>query len=426
MSDRDTIISKLKRANQLYSEEKYAEAAKLYQELLTQNQKVNIQLAHSLILSIDWEQVSRLLPKGINYLDYSGWINSVKTGKPVDKQNRPVPWYTYPTIEFIEDKIRKEFQVFEFGAGNSTFWFAQRVKNVISIESDPDWFSYIRSSLPHNVEINLIENAQEYPAQILNYPDFFFDIIVVDGINRNQCAKYAANKLKENGFIIFDNTDNHAYDEGNQYLLKEEFKRIDFYGLIPSYTYKNCTSIFFRDTSLLSRGLLPSEKQSCLGKACFQITNPKKNQNQIPDVSSIKLNKINFVIFPDWEQQEEVIAQDLTNVFKQVFRYSYSNFITLLIDIPSGREEETELILSGVIMNLFMEEQEELSDRVEIKSISNIDIKKWKVISPAIQGRIILQNENKEKIVKLGGNELTSWKPQMLHNLNSEDSKKCN
>lgn len=169
--------------------------------------------------------------------------------------------------------------------------------------------------------------------------------------------------------------------------------------------------------------MLPSEKQSCLGKACFQITNPRENQNQTFEVvDGITSNKINLVIFPDWEQQEEEIAQDLANALKQVFKHPQANSITLLIDVPNGFEKETELILSGIIMNLFMEEAEGLSDKVEIKSIPNIDPKKWRAMFPLLQGRIVLQNENKEKIVKLGVNELTSWEPQMLHDLHSEDS----
>lgn len=121
----------------------------------------------------------------------------------------------------------------------------------------------------------LEENETKYATKISNYPDNYFDIIIIDGANRNECAKFTLNKVKDKGFIIFDNTDNYEFDLGVNWLLDDGYHKIDFYGLIPGYTYKNCTSIFFKDFAILSDRQLPSKKQSCLGLSCFQITNPE-------------------------------------------------------------------------------------------------------------------------------------------------------
>ncbi|MDB9483039.1 hypothetical protein PN476_10470, partial [Dolichospermum circinale CS-537/05] len=270
--------SSLSKGYQKFAEQKFPEAIELFKQAIIENPQFTetglIPLAHSLILATDWEEISRNLPPGINYLQTSGWLNSLYSGKPLNQEAKPIPWYTYPAIEFIENKIYSDFRVFEYGSGNSSLWWSKRVTQVISIENDANWFNYIKENMPSNVELYLIEDDLEYASAILQYEDHLFDVIIVDGSNRNQCAEFAISKVKDQGFIIFDNTDDHRHAPGVEKLQASGFIRIDFYGMIPSYLYKNCTSIFFKDVNLLSRGGLPSEKRSCLGRSCFQITSP--------------------------------------------------------------------------------------------------------------------------------------------------------
>lgn len=269
----------LSKAYQKFAQQSFAEAVELFKQAIADNPQLAntglIPLAHSLVLAVDWQEVSKNLPPDINYLETSGWLNSVYLNKPVNKETKPIPWYTYPAIEFIENKINSDFQIFEYGSGNSSLWWAERVAKVISIESDASWFDYIKENMPSNVELHLLEGDLEYASAINSYEDRYFDVIIVDGINRNQCVEFASTKVKDEGFIIFDNTDDRKHAEGVNKLLESGFVRIDFYGMIPSYLYKNCTSIFFKDVGLLSRGGLPSEKRSCLGRSCFQITSPE-------------------------------------------------------------------------------------------------------------------------------------------------------
>ncbi len=269
----------LERAQRLWEQAQFREAAELYKKILIESpdlarRGLGINLAHSIILSTDWSEVSKNLVQGINYLESSGWIKSLLVGKPINYEIKPLPWYTYPAIEFIENKLNQSFRVFEFGSGNSTLWFSERVLQVVSVESDSGWYSALEEKISDNVELYFSDEPNQYASKIIEYPEKYFDLIVIDGINRNKCVEHGINHLKENGFIIFDNTDNREHKEGIELLHLKGFKRIDFYGLIPSYTYKNCTSIFFKDDNFLSRGELPSDKQSCLGKSCFQITNP--------------------------------------------------------------------------------------------------------------------------------------------------------
>ena len=270
--------SSLSKAYQKFAEQKFPEAIELFKQTIIENPQFSetglIPLAHSLILANDWQEISRNLPLGINYLQTSGWLNSLYSGKPINQEAKPIPCYTYPAIEFIENKIDSDFRIFEYGSGNSSLWWSERVTQVISIESDANWFGYIKENMPSNVELYLIEDDLKYASAINQYEDHSFDVIIVDGSNRNQCAEFAISKVKNQGFIIFDNTDDHRHAPGVEKLQASGFIRIDFYGMIPSYLYKNCTSIFFKDVNLLSRGGLPSEKRSCLGRSCFQITSP--------------------------------------------------------------------------------------------------------------------------------------------------------
>ncbi|MFM8005058.1 MAG: hypothetical protein ACKO86_08950, partial [Dolichospermum sp.] len=139
--------SSLSKAYQKFSEQKFAEAAELFQQAMIENHQFSetglIPLAHSLILATNWEEISRNLPPGINYLQTSGWLNSLYSGKPINEEAKPIPWYT-PAIEFIENKIDSNFRVFEYGSGNSSLWWSERVSQVISIESDTNWFGYIK------------------------------------------------------------------------------------------------------------------------------------------------------------------------------------------------------------------------------------------------------------------------------------------
>ncbi len=218
----------------------------------------------------------------LNYLETSGWLKSLKEGKSIDYNSNPLPWYSYPAIEFIEDKLKSDFRVFEYGSGQSTLWYAQRVKEVISVEHNPDYFCQIKSYAPENVILSLLEDKEKYAAEINRYNDGYFDIIVIDGINRGRCAELCYRKLTANGLIIFDNSDREESDASLEFLQERKFKRLDFYGLLPTQKYKICTSIFWQDEELFNRASLPSRKKSCLGISLGQVEaiNKRKNKNQ--------------------------------------------------------------------------------------------------------------------------------------------------
>jgi len=105
----------------------------------------------------------------------------------------------------------------------------------------------MKDKLPKNATYLFCELKNDaYPQSIMEI-DHFFDVIVIDGRLRNKCATYAVQKLKEDGVIIWDNSEREKYIEGYELLKKHGFKRIDFYGMGPINSYAWNTSIFYRD-----------------------------------------------------------------------------------------------------------------------------------------------------------------------------------
>lgn len=186
------------------------------------------------------------------YLYDIGWINSFKHHLPVDINNNPLPWVTYSFMQFILNRLNNTMEVFEFGSGNSTLWYADKVKSVISVEHDYEWFSKIKESMPINV--NIIYKELLYGGKysnVVNSLDNKFDIIIVDGRDRINCMKNSIDAIKDDGIIVLDDSDRESYQEGINYLLDNDFKQIDFWGIAPGVFFNKCTTIFYKNKNCI-------------------------------------------------------------------------------------------------------------------------------------------------------------------------------
>lgn len=182
------------------------------------------------------------------YLVETGWIESYIRKVPVNMDGSPLPWITLPCLDFITERLKKDFNIFEFGAGNSTVFFSSYVKKIVSIEHEKEWFERIYRNAPANVCINycpLIYDG-EYCRFALK-TDKKFDLIVVDGRDRVNCIKNCLNSLTDDGCVILDDSEREEYQEGIKFLRKNGFKQLDFWGIALGLTYKKCTTIFYRE-----------------------------------------------------------------------------------------------------------------------------------------------------------------------------------
>jgi len=68
----------------------------------------------------------------------------------------PLPWYTYPAIDFLAQRDFSNCNVLEFGGGQSTLWWSARARSVLTIEEDAAWFARLQSQVGANVSLHHI------------------------------------------------------------------------------------------------------------------------------------------------------------------------------------------------------------------------------------------------------------------------------
>ena len=201
------------------------------------------------------EVLLRAFVKEPGFLEDSGWFESMARGEPLDRQGRPLPWLTYPALAFLGERVRPEMTVFEYGSGNSTLWWGERVARLVSCEHDKEWYSRFRSRISADHIRYLWRRHKggcpDYAAEILHYHKEFH-LLVIDGRQRVACARNGLAALRDDGVVIWDNSDREAYRPGYDLLAAAGFRRLDFWGPGPLATRCWCTSIFYRSGNCLA------------------------------------------------------------------------------------------------------------------------------------------------------------------------------
>jgi hypothetical protein len=187
------------------------------------------------------------------------WKSSIATSARAT-DGTPLPWYTYPAIDFLAQRDFRNCHVLEFGGGQSTLWWSARARSVLTIEEDADWFTRLRSQVRPNVSLHCIpvdratRTVQPVKELIAASPIQKFDIIVVDGHLRREVAALAFDYLAPLGAIILDNAEGYGfYDE----IKERPCRRIDFFGFAPGVARRHCTSIVYVDDCFLLRPDIP-------------------------------------------------------------------------------------------------------------------------------------------------------------------------
>ena len=155
--------------------------------------------------------------------------------------------------------------IFESRSGFSSIWWAKRCKNIVSIEHNEDWYLKIKTLIKEftNIEIFLLKEHSEY-ISFLNKLNSYFDIYIIDGIQRGEMAKsVVSNILKFGGqIIIVDNSD--WYPNILEFIFfKLNWIRVDFHGFGPINDYTWTTTLFFNrncDYRIFKQNEIFSEK----------------------------------------------------------------------------------------------------------------------------------------------------------------------
>jgi hypothetical protein len=181
-----------------------------------------------------------------------------------------IPWITFPAIQYLDRYLNRSMKLFEYGSGGSTIFFSVRVNEVISVEHNVIWFRKLSNHLSEkkikNVKLKVIEpkpeeNAEDiytsgnddyktfsfknYVVEIDQYPDEYFDIILIDGRARNGCFIHSLRKLKRGGLLVWDNSERPRYNV----KFKEDLyplRRMELPGPTPFSKYFTLTTVFIK------------------------------------------------------------------------------------------------------------------------------------------------------------------------------------
>ena len=162
------------------------------------------------------------------------------------------PWFTYTAISWLNSILTSEMKIFEYGSGFSTLYYLPKVKEVVSIEHDKNWYRTLKTMIQDtgykcNLQLVLPQKAKKVPYSgksftsqadgkyyeryvkaIDAFPNNYFDLVVVDGRSRPSCALYALKKIKKSGYLILDDSQRELYKKPLKAL--DKYERIDFWG----------------------------------------------------------------------------------------------------------------------------------------------------------------------------------------------------
>jgi len=181
-----------------------------------------------------------------------GWFESFRAKQAIGRDGKPIPWITYPCLSFLEERLESSMNVFEYGCGNSTLWWASRVQRVVSCEHDQLWYDEVKKTVPANVELYHIplERDGAYSRLAAKFHREL-DIVFVDGRDRVNCVKQSLGALRPNGVVILDNSDDSEYCGALQFLLANNYKFLHFRGPGPITSAVWRTTIFYKQDNCL-------------------------------------------------------------------------------------------------------------------------------------------------------------------------------
>ena len=157
---------------------------------------------------------------------------------------KTIPLLTFDFIDWIEEQDTKEKIIIEFGSGDSTIYFSNKFKKVITYEDEVEWINLIKSKGIDNVVVNHLD-YNFYKKE----PNYFTeaDFILIDNNPRNKnlrlyVAQNLIEKINYQNILILDNSN---WNSDCYFYLRTKYKSFkDFIGL----NYKSettVTSVFY-------------------------------------------------------------------------------------------------------------------------------------------------------------------------------------
>ena len=119
-------------------------------------------------------------------------------------------------VNYLKNELKKNpnWVIGEWGSGRSTIWFAGKARKVVSVEHDSKWH---KATVEKAAELGIKNVAIKHvPNEVSKYSGALrgegpFDIVLVDGNFRKECAAEVRSLIKPGGYIILDDADREEY-----------------------------------------------------------------------------------------------------------------------------------------------------------------------------------------------------------------------
>ena len=122
-------------------------------------------------------------------------------------------------------------------------------------------------------------------------------------------------------------------------------------------------------------------------------------------LTHLPLSEHNLIIFPDWLQDEEELAEEIASVCYNLAQGSEFERPTLLIDTTNAEDlESVNMLVSGIAMNLMMSADIDITEDLEISLTGELAPIQWQALLPKLQARIKLELEDTRSIESSGAN----------------------
>lgn len=150
---------------------------------------------------------------------YSHWTFVYLWDRLMDKLHQRLhpndPWLTPAVVQILDNNLTTNMIGLEFGSGRSTPWFARHLKWLTSVEHNQEWYEIVQKRLTAEGIKNVDQVMQDgssgesYASSADRSEDNSLDFVLVDGIDRGECATRVLDKIKPGGYLVID--DVHRY-----------------------------------------------------------------------------------------------------------------------------------------------------------------------------------------------------------------------
>lgn len=188
-----------------------------------------------------------------SYLHITGWMRSLEEGRPVTREGKSIPWMNYAVIRILEARLTKDLDLFEYGSGYSTGFYAGLVNSVVSLEYDQEWMKIVEKMVPANASlIYMPKDVDGAYCRAIQSTGKKYDVVIVDGRDRVNCVKQSLEYLTERGVLILDDSGRSYYAEGIEFAIARGFRALPIEGIKATGNSIDQTTILYRSGNCLN------------------------------------------------------------------------------------------------------------------------------------------------------------------------------